>query len=116
MSYLPDEHELIGFFEAEPHVLDPEVPWAYNTLTFCTQRNSDEVTCVLIPGYEELKLEWKRSGVVVAKLHLTGLITMELKRRGEEELLIADFRDSKLRDFKLWLKPHVAIEWGNSYQ
>ncbi len=35
MLLLPDEHELIGFFEAEPELLDTDVEWAYNELVRC---------------------------------------------------------------------------------
>jgi len=114
MSYLPESHELIGFFEVEPHVLDANVPWAYNTLTFRTVRGRDEITCVLIPGYEELKLEWQRDGSITARIHLVDIITMNLTVKGQEEVLTAGFRSSHVHDFKLWLKPNVAIEWGNS--
>ena len=114
MSYLPDSHELVGFFEVEPHVLDPGVPWGYNTLTFHTVRGADDVTCVLIPGYEELKLEWTRGSALVARIHLVDIISMNLKTQGVEEFLTASFRSSHSLDFKLWLKPTVAIEWGNS--
>jgi len=38
MPILPEDYELIGFFEAEPEVLDPGVPWLYNILTFATVR------------------------------------------------------------------------------
>ena len=114
MSYLPEPHELVGFFEVEPHVLDPGIPWAYNTLTFHTVRDADEVTCVLVPGYEELKLEWKRGTSLLARIHLVDIISMNLKTRGEEEFLIAGFRNSHSLEFKLWLRPNVAIEWGNS--
>ena len=114
MSYLPESHELVGFFEVEPHVLDADIPWAYNTLTFNTIRGEDEISCVLVPGYEELKLEWKRGSSLLARIHLVDIIALNLKTQGEEEFLIAGFRSSHLREFKLWLKPNVAIEWGSN--
>ena len=44
MIKLPEEHELIGFFECEPELLDSDVkPWCYNELKFTTVRGEDEV-------------------------------------------------------------------------
>ena len=34
MERFPEEHELISFFECEPNVLDPGIPWVYNHLEF----------------------------------------------------------------------------------
>ena len=44
MLDLPEHHQLIGFFESEPHLLDPEMAvWEYNELTFNTSRGDDQV-------------------------------------------------------------------------
>jgi hypothetical protein len=41
---LPPEHVLLGFFGAEPEVLDAGLPWFYNRLTFTVERNGDHLT------------------------------------------------------------------------
>ena len=46
----PPDHELLAFFEAEPTVLDAEVPWIYNTLDFTTTRDGIEVQCRFVPS------------------------------------------------------------------
>jgi hypothetical protein len=35
----PEDHELLSIFESEPEVLDADVPWFYNTLTFRGDRD-----------------------------------------------------------------------------
>jgi len=48
---LPEEHELIGFFESEPDLLDTDVkPWIYNEVRF--------TTCVKIQLVSNLS-KWK---------------------------------------------------------
>ncbi len=37
MLDLPEEFELIGFFESESHLAAPGTPWVYNSITFETQ-------------------------------------------------------------------------------
>jgi hypothetical protein len=40
MKPFPDEWKLLDLFEVEPRLLDPDVPWAYNEMTFETVRGS----------------------------------------------------------------------------
>ncbi|RZJ91537.1 MAG: hypothetical protein EOO60_07880 [Hymenobacter sp.] len=36
-----EERELLGFFESEPELLDPQAPWHYNGLT-CRRTQADK--------------------------------------------------------------------------
>src|ERR1700680_1926271 len=64
----PADHELIHFFGAEPALLDPGIPWEYNTLAFSVERNRDQVTCVIVPALIVIELTWMREGEEIIRL------------------------------------------------
>ena len=47
MDPFPEEWELLALFEKEPVILDPEIPWRYNRLTFEIQRGGDKFHCAV---------------------------------------------------------------------
>src|SRR5205807_3947798 len=113
MKPFPEDHELVGFFEAEPKLTDRDVPWFYNRLTFATVRGHDRIVCDIEPGYGELVVSWDRSGKSVGRFSLSEVASLHVTSTGGEEFLVAKFRRNGLLDFKLYLKPYVQIEWGN---
>ena len=74
MEPFPKAYELISFFEGEPSVLDPGIPWAYNALRFETVVGEDRIACDLEPGMCAFMIRWNRGGVEVLNLDLHGFL------------------------------------------
>lgn len=110
---IPPEHELLELFEAEPVVLEPGMPWVYNSLTFTTQRGQDDVRCVLVPGYSEIELTWTRDGRVLVQLSVEHVEAVRAETDGSGERLVATFNEkAMLLPLILNLKPFVSVQWG----
>jgi hypothetical protein len=108
----PEDHELVAFFEAEPTVLDPRVPWFYNTLTFMTVRDGIEVQCEISPSYCRLRLRLKRAGVDLVNVDVGKIVAFSLESRAGRETLRATFDLGGQEAFVLQLKPHVHVAWS----
>jgi hypothetical protein len=110
----PDDCQLIGFFEAEPAILDPGTPWLYNTLDFTTTRDGIEVHARLAPSYGELTVRLVLARQELALFELREAEAFRIISERQREALVATFAPKrKLDDFVLQLKPHVRVAWGN---
>jgi hypothetical protein len=110
----PKDHELIGFFEAEPAILDPAVPWVYNTLDFTTNRNGIEVRARISPSYRELTLRLLLDGHELVLFELKEAEEFRVDTDKEREALVVTFAEQRrLEDFVLQLKPSICVSWGN---
>ena len=47
----PDDYELISFFEREPELLDFDIPWFYNIITFQREYADEFLYCSFSPSY-----------------------------------------------------------------
>ncbi|KAA9353045.1 hypothetical protein [Larkinella humicola] len=56
VNVFPEDYDLISFFEVEPEVLDTDVPWFYNTITFQKQYADELLYCTFSPAYGDLDL------------------------------------------------------------
>lgn len=112
MDPFPHDYELLSLFESEPTLTDAKVPWAYNCLRFETTRGPDHVTCEIEPGYEVVRLSWKRDGIEIVRLDLNWVQGLSVEDKGGQEALIGFFRDPALEPFRLQLRPFVHLRWG----
>jgi hypothetical protein len=112
MLELPEEHELIAFFECEPQLLDTEVVWAYNELRFTTVRGSDKVVVEISAGWGELSVSWERDGQQLAWLKLINLEKLQVEMQRDDELLVTTgTHGDQNATLILRLKPVVAIKF-----
>lgn len=114
MKPFPEEWELLSLFECEPVLDDPEVPWAYNRLTFDTKRGSDRILCVIEPGYCCLDFTWWHNTTKHLALKLRSVQGITVASGGGIEFFVATFRDECLLPLRLQLKPSIECEWGTS--
>lgn len=109
----PPDHELLAFFGAEPTVLDPDVPWFYNTLEFEIERQGFLVQCRLAPAYGDIGVRLQLGGMELVRLHLRSFKALSLIMKAEGEILVATFdRGQGEETFSLMLKPHVWVGLG----
>jgi hypothetical protein len=112
----PADHELLSFFEAEPRVLDPKVPWFYNTLEFETERYGFVVQCRLCPSYGEIRTQLFLGGLELVRVDVQCFKSVRLVIDEGRELLIATIAVGRMlreETFALMLKPRVWIGFGD---
>jgi hypothetical protein len=113
MGRVPDDHELAAFFEAEPRVLDPDVPWVYNTLDFETERHGILVRCRLVPSYGDVDVRLVLvGGVELVRVKVTAFYNVRLIAKPQGEVLVAT-SDQEPHMLCLMLKPRVWLGLGN---
>ena len=113
MIELPEEHELIGFFESEPELLDTDdIPWVYNEVKFTTKRGEDEVVVKIYASSGEFSVLWKNTDrqLLAMKLIHLEIITVELQHNDEFLTVVGMYSDYAVM-LKLRLKPVVAVEF-----
>jgi hypothetical protein len=109
---LPEEHELLWLFEAEPELSDPSYGWVYNRLTFKTTRQDDELTCVIDAGYGIVEIDWNRSGKGVLDLVLDNVDKVRVHKDEREESMLVSFEPFMVCPrLRLQLKPFVYLSW-----
>jgi hypothetical protein len=117
MRQFPPDHELIAFFETEPAVLDPGVPWLYNTLDFTTARDGIEVRCHIALSSGEITARLLVAGQELAKFELRDAESIRVVMDKGQEVLVASFAPThRLDNFALQLRPRVWAAWGNLHQ
>ena len=112
MLSIPEEHELIGFFETEPELASADAPWCYNQLTFRTVRGSDRITCQIEPASAELSIWWERDSRPCVSLKLNRVESLSVHIAKNDDYMVVSgesMRPSTL--LKLRLKPHVSFEF-----
>ncbi len=110
MLELPEEHELIAFFECEPQLADTEVVWAYNDLRFTTVREPDKVVVEIAAGWGELAIRWEKAGQQLVWLKLINLEKLGVEmQRGDELLVATGTHGDQNATLILRLKPFVSI-------
>lgn len=110
---LPQEWELIGFFEVEPRLTYDDEPWYYNEVVFETRRNDDLIECAICPSYGELKLVWLRDELKLVELDLCFANRLSIHSEHGYESMQIDFDPEKyILPLILQLKPTVKISWG----
>lgn len=112
ITALPDAHDLIWLFEAEPSLLDPDVPLPYNTITFITTRGDDRVECIISPAYRDLDLTWWRNDREIVRLSVTRVAEITVEREHGRELLQATLSGNSFLPLRLQLKPTIHLAWG----
>ena len=112
MDPFPEEWELLAFFESEPVILDPGIPWRYNELRFETRRGGDTFHCVIVGDYGRIKFQWWYRDELRVDLNLNWVRGMTIANGGGRDAMTLSFRDAYLLDLELQLRPHVCIQWG----
>jgi hypothetical protein len=111
---IPEAHELIGLFEAEPSLLDAGVPWVYNRVTFTTTRQNVTVTVAIEVASSVVDVALNVSGEPLGKFQLREVDSIHLERHKGAEGLRKEFRSPAIEPFVLWLKPRALVQWGSA--
>jgi hypothetical protein len=110
MKPFPEKFELISFFECEPILLDSNVEWYYNHLTFITTNSSDRIQCEIEPANLLMTVKWYRDESELLSLNLEVVTALRIEQHGDKELLRATFSEtSGIGSLAMQLKPSIHI-------
>jgi len=109
MISLPQDWELLDVFGAEPSLSDPERPWAYNTLTFAIASGAVSGEVVIVPGYEEARIELR--GGFRCSLFLRDVERIVANSGGRAQGVRFVMRRLGMGEVVLLLRPSVSLAW-----
>jgi hypothetical protein len=108
----PEDFELLSIFESEPEVLDEDVPWFYNTLTFRGERDGLRYMIKICPAYGDLDVWIGDPNQPITHLSITDVSALTLQDGVGDAVLMASFSsDSGRGILKIRLRPALSIEW-----
>lgn len=112
MNPFPEDFELLSIFESEPEVLDANVPWFYNILTFRGERDGLKYRIKISPACGDLVISIGDSNHPITQLSITAVSALRLHEGHGDAVLMASFpSDSGRGLLKIRLRPHLSIEW-----
>lgn len=102
-----DEFDLLSFFEAEPALLESDIPWAYNDSVYEVGDARCTVSFGITPSAKDVTVLLKLDGALVYELHAVGVEDVRCHNdKGRESLeIVISARSS------IWLrvKPTISI-------
>jgi hypothetical protein len=108
MRTFPENLELIEFFESEPVVSEPDIPWAYCCLSFSARLGEERVECVI--DNPQLEVRWFRHDLEVAFLTLHPVIELAVQEYpGGKALVAQGVGPNQDLAFRLQLRPRVHL-------
>jgi hypothetical protein len=111
MKTMSRPEEFLSLFGAEPTLLDPGVPWAYNTVRFETKVAVDAVAFTMCPGYGECTVEWRRGGELLLDLLVDGVESVTVRDGPTDNCLDIAFQATERGLLTVRFKPRVSVVW-----
>jgi hypothetical protein len=111
----PDDADLAAFFGTEPALMDPGIPWEYNTLTFTVRRASDSVTCVIVPALIVVELTWTREREEIIRVTVAEIERVHIASENGGAVLAAATAGNALA-LRLRLDPAIHLSIGNGFR
>jgi hypothetical protein len=111
MIPLPDQHELISFFDTEPLLSFSNETWDYNHLTFVVVRGRERLVCEMQPAELVLRMTWHDGEKEMLNVNLESADGLKLDNFNGREQMRVTFSDG-VGQLILQLRPviHVFIE------
>ena len=112
MKEFPEDYELISFFEVEPEVLDKDVIWYYNTLTFTIERSDEKVTLNISPAYDDLEIFWERNDELKIHWKLFQIQSVKIEKKDDKEYMRIISTGEFMDDCFFFMKPSIKLIGG----
>jgi hypothetical protein len=101
------DDDLAGFFGAEPQMLDPGEPWAYNDAVYAVRDGRVHLSLAVAPAYHDVRILLTLDESVLYELNASGVADLRLhNENGRESLEIAV---SERESIWVRLQPAIAI-------
>jgi hypothetical protein len=112
MDPFPQDSDLRDLFGTEPALLDPELPWNRNVLSFESVIGPDTIECVIEPSYQTLTLRWVRRDRELVYLDLERVAGIEVDRyRGRASLIVKFDPMASRGQVRIQIRPAVHVTW-----
>ena len=112
MKEFPEDYELISFFEVEPEVLDKDVIWFYNTLTFSIKRGDEKVTLYISPAYGDIEIFWERTNELKIHWKLFNIQAIKIEKKDDKEYMRIISSNEYMDDCFFFIKPSIKLIGG----
>jgi hypothetical protein len=110
MTKLSPSDEFLSLFGGEPTLLDPGVPWAYNTIRFDVRVDFERLVFTVSPGYGECSVEWYSEKRLLVKCEAGDVDGVAVREGGEG--LEVRFADPRRGLMFIQVRPEVRITWS----
>ena len=112
---IPEEHELLSFFEVEPTLLDKNSPYYYNQITYDVHSEGEHVKVELSPSYDELIITWKQRDITRFHWKFENIEQFSIEKSSKGEYIKLHFHSEEIADTYLWIKPNFKVVGGMVY-
>ena len=112
MRNLPEDYELLSFFEVEPVVLDKDIPWHYNILTFRTEKNNEKLTVHISPAYGDFEIYWELDDELRLHWKLYNIEAIMIEKKDDKEYMRIVMKDENIDDCLFFMKPKFKLLGG----
>lgn len=109
MSNPPDALDFLQLFEAEPELLDPNVPWIYNTATYRLERGGRTVVTTISPSYSYFQTSVSLDGQLIAEAEVAAFTDIDIVSERSREVLIVKFGELSASALYLTLSPTITL-------
>lgn len=112
MEPFPQDSDLRDLFGGDPLLLDPNLPWVRNVLSFESAVGPDTIECVIEPAYQTLTLRWIRRDRELVYLDLERVAGIEVDRyRGRASLIVRFDPATSRGQVRIQIRPAVHVTW-----
>src|SRR3954468_24498864 len=108
MTATPDLLDFIGFFEAEPTLVDEEVGWTCGA-QLDSVRGDSRIQAVIAPTEGEFSFKWWDQTGIRTDLSLQGVVDWILDFQPGKERLLLKLHQPGVEYFIVELKPHINV-------
>ena len=103
-----EEWQLLAIFEAEPSLLDVDVPWCYNDAVYRVQQGPLVLSFAIAPAYRDVRIVIENnSGANLYELNAMNVIDIRYIEDGHLEQL--EIVLSEQQTIRLQVKPNIRI-------
>ena len=114
MNEIPEEYELMSFFEVEPIKADKDsyIPFYYNVLTYVVTNERERIEVNISPSYGDIEIFWEQDNVLKFNWRFYDIQTLEIEQKDNQECMRITFNTENMTDCFLWVKPNFKIIGG----
>lgn len=112
MNEIPEEYELMSFFEVEPIKLDADVPYYYNQLTYILTNDTEKIEFHFSPAYGDIEIFWIQNNNLRFNWRLYDIESVKIEKKDGVECMQIVFNTDNIADCFIWVKPYFKIIGG----